>query len=95
MLFHDSRHIFCVYCISRTFVTCGCCGVGGGGGCCCCCCVELADFCASRDCDCGWMVCVLAADKRDDDMVSAVSDKLVANALVAFDDVSHLSGAFD
>lgn len=41
------------------------------------------------------MVCVLVADKRDDDIVSAVSDVLVANALVGFDDVSHLSGAFN
>lgn len=51
------------------------------------------------------MVCVLAADNRDDDIVSAVSDVvLLANAFVVtataatlavFDDGSHLSGAFD
>lgn len=54
------------------------------------CCVELADFCASRDCCCVWF---LAAD---DDIVSHVSDMLLAaDALAVFDDVSHLSGAFD
>lgn len=90
---HDNCRICNMYvCAYRTFVTCCCC-------CCCGCCVELADFCASRDCDCvcdcGWLVCVLAAVDRDDDIVSAVSVVLLANAFVVFDDVSHLSGAFN
>lgn len=55
------------------------------------CCVELPDFCASRDCCCVW---VFAA--ADDDIMSHIgSDVFAANALVVFDDVSHLSGAFN
>lgn len=53
------------------------------------CCVELADFCPSRDCCCIWLLVA------DDDIVSHVSDVLAADALAVFDDVSHLSGAFN
>lgn len=59
------------------------------------CCVELADFCASRDCCCVWFL------TADDDIVSHVmSDVFAVDAFIVFVvddvvDVSHLSGAFN